>query len=91
MTTVQARTTSEDRLAREQVGLAQLVDRLRERFAELPEGEIRNTVHQHYEQFQDSRIRDYVLVLVERAARSDLRTLAMPAVVHPVVAPGSAG
>ena len=49
-----------------------VVGRLGGQFPELPPDEIERTVRVKYESFADSPIRDFVPVLVERAARRQL-------------------
>lgn len=49
-----------------------VVGRLGQQFPQLPAEEIERTVHDKYESFADSPIRDFVPVLVERAAREQL-------------------
>ncbi len=58
--------------AAEEAALGRLVERLTERFPELAEEEIVRTVYGQYAEYEDSRVRDFVPVLVERAARQDL-------------------
>jgi hypothetical protein len=58
--------------AQEEAAIARLVERLVERFPELPEEEIVRAVHGHYADYEDSSVRDFVPVLVERGAQRDL-------------------
>jgi hypothetical protein len=60
------------RLRAEESALHQLIRRLVEQFPEVDEDEIVRAVHGRYEQFEDSRIRDFVPVLVERAVRTEI-------------------
>ena len=57
----------------EQSAMTDLIERLAGQFPELSRDEIESAVHGRYEQFEDSRIRDFVPVLVERAVREDMR------------------
>jgi hypothetical protein len=61
--------------AAEDAALSRLVERLTERFPELPDEEIVRAVYGQYAEYEDSRVRDFVPVLVERAAREDLAAL----------------
>lgn len=56
----------------EQAALTGLVERLTQQFSELSREEIERAVHGRYALFEGSRVRDFVPVLVERAARRDL-------------------
>jgi len=58
---------------REAAALAQTTQRLRSRFPILEPGEIESVVQLHYESFDGSKIRDFVPILVERAAADELR------------------
>ncbi len=58
--------------------MTDLVERLTGRFPELTRDEIERAVHGRYEQFEESRIRDFVPVLVERAVRREMRSEAPP-------------
>lgn len=60
------------RLRAEEAALHQLIRRLVEQFPEVEQDEIVRAVHGRYEQFEDSRIRDFVPVLVERAVRTEI-------------------
>lgn len=53
--------------------MSEVAARLRRRFPELPEDTIRSTVDETRRGFEQSKIRDYVPVLVEREARDTLR------------------
>lgn len=61
---------------REQVAIVQVAQRLHERFPTVPEDQIEATVRVQYHRFDDSRIRDFVPIFVERNARADLIALA---------------
>ena len=65
-------TSPSARLRAEESALHDLIRRLVEQFPEVGEDEIVNAVHGRYEQFEDSRIRDFVPVLVERAVRTEI-------------------
>jgi hypothetical protein len=62
----------------EQAAMERLVERLTGQFPELPRDEIVRTVHGEYAEYADSRIRDFVPVLVERRARRELATAPTP-------------
>lgn len=57
----------------EQSAMTDLIERLAGQFPELSRDEIESAVHGRYAQFEESRIRDFVPVLVERAVREDMR------------------
>jgi hypothetical protein len=59
---------------REDLAIVQVAQRLHERFPAVPEARIEATVQQQYHQFDDSRIRDFVPIFVERRAREELAT-----------------
>jgi hypothetical protein len=59
--------------ASEEAALARLMERLTAMFPELSEEQIARTVRGQYSEYEDSRIRDFVPVLVERAARNELK------------------
>jgi len=65
-------TTPSARLRAEEKALDALIRRLMEQFPEVEQEEIVRAVHGRYEQFEDSRIRDFVPVLVERAVRTEI-------------------
>jgi hypothetical protein len=58
--------------ASEQAALDRLVERLIGQFPELSRDEIVRTVHGQYAEYANSRVRDFVPVLVERRARREL-------------------
>jgi hypothetical protein len=60
---------------REEQAIELLTQRLHERFPAVPEAKVAATVHEHYHHFDDSRIRDYVPIFVERQARAALAEL----------------
>lgn len=68
--------TNERRVARptrtEQAAINNLIERLSKQFPELPADEIRKAVCGEYEGFEASKVRDFVPILVERAARREL-------------------
>ena len=68
--------TVQDRPARyraaEQNALNDLIERLSQQFPELSRDAIVRAVHGRYAEFEHSRVRDFVPVLVERAARREL-------------------
>jgi hypothetical protein len=57
----------------EQAALESLAQRLASQFPELSSDEIGRTIQGEYEGYDDSAIRDFVPVLVERAVRAELR------------------
>jgi hypothetical protein len=60
------------RRASEDAAMRQVRARLAKQFPELSADEIDRAVTGHYDTFNDSPIRDFVPVLVERAARQQL-------------------
>ena len=62
-----------DRRRAEQKALEQIAERVAQQFPDLPRQQIAEAVRGHYAQFDASRIRDFIPVLVERAVRDDLR------------------
>ena len=56
----------------ERAELQHIAERLARQFPELPSDQIVRTIQGRYEQFEGSRIRDFVPVLVEHAARNEL-------------------
>jgi hypothetical protein len=67
--------------------LAAVVDRLARRFPDHPRSFIEDVVAYEHGLFEDGRVRDYIPILVERAAK--LR-LASPVVLNPQVGAVSA-
>lgn len=53
--------------------LAEVVERLVDRFPDLPEDRIRAVVASTHREFEGHRIRDFVPILVERHARAQLK------------------
>lgn len=64
--------------ASEQSALRQVTARLTEQFPELSAEEIDRAVHGQYTTFDQSPVRDFVPVLVERATRQQLSTDQVP-------------
>ena len=58
---------------REREALQRLTERLRAQFPELPASDVDAAIHGRYQEYDASPIRDFVAVLVERAAVADLR------------------
>ncbi len=54
--------------------LASVIDRLAQRFPERPRSEVEEIVSEELNALSDGPIRDYVPILVERAAKIRLRT-----------------
>jgi hypothetical protein len=52
--------------------LGAVVDRLAERFPEVPRDEIEQTVQQEHRSLDSGKVRDFVPILVEHAARDRL-------------------
>jgi hypothetical protein len=67
-----AQAANADRTRAEQAAIRQVVARLAQQFPELSADEINRAVHGHYDRYNDSPIRDFVPVLVERATRQQL-------------------
>jgi hypothetical protein len=57
---------------REVAALRQVTQRLHERFPQVPATTVEATVALQYHRFDDSRIRDFVPIFVERNAREEL-------------------
>jgi hypothetical protein len=62
---------------REEQAIELLTQRLQQRFSTLPPDRIEDTVQVHYRRFDNSRIRDFVPIFVERNAREDLSHLSV--------------
>jgi hypothetical protein len=75
MMTAMAQAANTPRGASEQAAIRQVTARLVQQFPELSAEEIDRAVTGHYDAFDDSPIRDFVPVLVERAARQQLTDL----------------
>ena len=58
----------------EQAAMAQLRERLSNKFADLPPERVAAAVQRAHAQFDESKIRDFVPLLVERSARAELST-----------------
>jgi hypothetical protein len=67
-----AQAANSDRTSAEQAAIGQVVARLSQQFPELSADDINRAVHGEYDKFNDSPIRDFVPVLVERATRRQL-------------------
>lgn len=52
--------------------MSRVMRRLRQQFPEIPNEAIEHAVHGHYEDFDGRPVRDFVPILVERAAGDDL-------------------
>jgi hypothetical protein len=57
---------------REVAAIRQVTQRLHERFPQVPATTVEATVALQYHRFDNSRIRDYVPIFVERNAREEL-------------------
>jgi hypothetical protein len=64
-----------DLAIREAHAIEQVTNRLHARFPQLPPTQIETTVESEYHRFDDSRIRDYVAIFVERNVREELTAL----------------
>jgi hypothetical protein len=64
---------AEHRARAEQAALAAVVQRLTSQFPEVPPETIRQAVRGEYDEYDNSAIRDFVPILVERAVRAELR------------------
>jgi hypothetical protein len=60
----------------ERVAIQRVIERLERRFPTVDRDEVHLIVHVHLDRFAHSRIRDFVPILVERAARDSLATRA---------------
>lgn len=60
----------------EQVALERLEERLSTAYADLPRDRISSTIQTAHARFEQSRIRDFVPLLVERRAQSELGQIA---------------
>ena len=60
------------REAAEEDAIRRIIARMVEQFPELPATEVEQAVYGRYDKFDDSSIRDFVPVLVERATRRQL-------------------
>ncbi len=52
--------------------IEQVVDRLAATYPDLAHDDVAHAVHRAYEHFSDSRVREFIPLLVERRARADL-------------------
>jgi|1186.fasta_scaffold17751_3 hypothetical protein len=57
----------------EQAALEHLIQRLTDQFPEVARETIVKAVRGEYEEYEDSKVRDFVPILVERTVRADLR------------------
>jgi hypothetical protein len=55
--------------------IAEIVERLSERFPEMAASTVREVVAETYDEFEDARVRDFVEVLVEKQAKKRLKQL----------------
>jgi hypothetical protein len=72
MSTALQDATTVQRHRSEQKALEQIAERLATRFPELAADTIVHAIQGRYAEFEGSRIRDFVPVLVERSVRADL-------------------
>lgn len=56
--------------------MAQVIDRLSQRFPSLERDQIANVVQEEYGHLEEGRVRDFVPVLVEKAAKNRLKKVA---------------
>lgn len=59
------------------VTIAEIVERLAEKFPSTPTATIRAVVAESYDEFADARVLDFVEVLVEKQAKKKLKALAV--------------
>lgn len=57
----------------EEAALRRVTERLAQQFPELDEEQISRAVHGRYDDYEGSRVREFIPVLVERGARDQLR------------------
>lgn len=50
-----------------------MIERLRQQFPELDPETVTRTVHGRYDKLDDAPVRDFILVLIERGAREQLK------------------
>ncbi|MFD6059608.1 three-helix bundle dimerization domain-containing protein [Rhodococcus wratislaviensis] len=55
--------------------IEQVIDRLERRFPDVPRASIEQVVHSAHAHFATGKVRDFVPLLVERAAREKIRGL----------------
>ncbi|MDT2009454.1 hypothetical protein FXW78_46685 [Rhodococcus opacus] len=55
--------------------IEQVIDRLERRFPDVARESIEQVVHSAHRHFANGKVRDFVLLLVERAAREKIRGL----------------
>jgi hypothetical protein len=80
MSSVPAAERKAGHLARaEQAAVATVVQRLTSQFLDVPPETIQQAVRGEYDDYDNSAIRDFVPILVERAVRAELRHRARPA------------
>lgn len=65
-----------DKSENEDAAIQHVVDRLTDRFGDVPADVVENTVHDVHDSFDDARVRDYVPVIVEHDAKARLRRTA---------------
>jgi hypothetical protein len=68
-------TVTEQALADERDRVAEVVQRLRERYPTLPADRVEGAVRQAHRELDSARVRDFVPVLVEKRARDLLRQI----------------
>lgn len=72
MSTATQDATPATRLKAEQKALDQIAERMAAQFPDTPADRIVDAIQDRYAEFDGSRIRDFVPVLVERSVRADL-------------------
>jgi len=70
-----ATATQTERNRAERAALHQIAERMVKQFPELPQDDVVRAIQGRYAEFEGSRIRDFVPVLVERSVRADLREI----------------
>ncbi|GLI26786.1 hypothetical protein ARHIZOSPH14_10280 [Agromyces rhizosphaerae] len=73
----------------EHAEVEQVVDRLSERFTELPRGVVSDVVHHVHDGMEGNPIREYVPVLVEHGAKEQLRQIRRGSTAPVPVQPGA--
>jgi hypothetical protein len=73
MSSAPAEHKAQHRARAEQAALATVVQRLTSQFPEVPPETIQQAVRGEYDEYDNSAIRDFVPILVERAVRAELR------------------
>jgi len=62
-----------ERTPEEESTIEEIVERLRARFPDIPEGTVRSVVGDSFDELHDAHVRDFVAVLVEKQAKKRLK------------------